>query len=292
MKMSKNPVLESISPKFGSSLKVLNFLGATNEHAPTWHFHPEMEIAYINGGSGKRHIGNHISYYNDGDLIFIGANLPHFGFTDSLTGNKSEVVIQVKEDFLGPDFFSAPEMHKIKQLLKRSKQGIVFHESVREVVGPQIEALLELSNFEQLLAFLKILQQLSETDDYTLLNVEKVVLESKPQDAQRMDIVFSFVSKEFTRPISLAEIADKVSMTEQAFSRYFRKKNGKTFTQFVNEYRLVHASKLLSEQHLSITDVCYASGFNNFSHFNKSFKAFTGKSPSKYRDDFKKVLET
>ncbi len=48
---------------------------------------------------GKRNIGNHISYYNDGDLIFIGANL-HFGFTDRLTENKSEVVIQVRE-FLG-----------------------------------------------------------------------------------------------------------------------------------------------------------------------------------------------
>ena len=65
----------------------------------------------------------------------------------------------------------------------------------------------------------------------------------------------------------------------------------RTFTQFVNEYRLVHASKLLGEQHLSITDICYASGFNNFSHFNKSFKKFTGKSPSNFRDQFKKVLE-
>lgn len=79
-------------------------------------------------------------------------------------------------------------------------------------------------------------------------------------------------------------------MTEQAFSRYFKNKTGKTFTQFVNEYRLVHACKLLSEQHLSITDICFESGFNNFSHFNKKFKEFTGKSPSKYRNELKKVL--
>ena len=292
MKMSKEPILESISPKFGSSLKIHNFAAATNEHAPTWHFHPEMEIAFINGGSGKRHIGNHISYYNDGDLIFIGANLPHFGFTDGLTGNKSEVVIQAKEDFLGENFFDIPEMQAIKQLFERSKQGMVFHESVRNAIGPQIEALLDLTSFDQLMSFLNILKQLAATDEYTLLNVEKVVLESKPQDTQRLDIIYSFVSKEFTRTISLAEISDMVSMTEQAFSRYFRKKTGKTFTQFVNEYRLVHASKLLSERHLSITDVCYASGFNNFSHFNKSFKNFTGKSPSKFRDQFKNVVDS
>jgi AraC-like DNA-binding protein/uncharacterized RmlC-like cupin family protein len=289
--MSKKPVLEPISPKFGSSIKIHNYKGASNEHGPTWHFHPEMEIAYINGGNGKRHIGNHVSCYTNGDLIFIGANLPHFGFTDSLTANKSEVVIQVKEDFLGPEFFDIPEMQQIKQLLNRSKQGIVFHDAVKHTIGPQIEALMDLPNTEQLLSFLDILKQLSETEAYTLLNVENVVLESKPQDTQRMDTIFSFVSQEFTRSISLSEIADMVSMTEPAFSRYFKKKTGKTFTQFVNEYRLVHASKLLSEQHLSITDVCYASGFNNFSHFNKSFKAFTGKSPSKFRDQFKNVVE-
>ncbi len=292
MKMSKEPVLESISPKHGSSLKICNYAAATNEHAPTWHFHPEMEIAYINGGSGKRHIGNHISYYNDGDLIFIGANLPHFGFTDSLTGNKSEVVIQAREEFLGEHFFDIPEMQPIRQLLQRSKQGMIFHESVRKSVGPKIEALVDLSSFEQLMSFLSILQELAATDDYSLLNVEKVILESKPQDTQRLDVIYSFVSKEFTRTIPLSEISDMVSMTEQAFSRYFRKKTGKTFTQFVNEYRLVHASKLLSERHLSITDICYASGFNNFSHFNKSFKAFTGKSPSQFRDQFKNVLDS
>lgn len=291
MKMSKEPLLESISPKFGSSLKICDFKGASNDHAASWHFHPEMEIVYLNGGAGKRHIGNHISYYKDGDLIFIGANLPHFGFTDRLTRNKSEVVIQAKEDFLGVGFFDLPEMQSIKQLLERSSQGIIFHNPTKKKVGRQIEKMLGLSSFDQLISFLDILDQLASSKDYTLLNVEQMVLETRPQDTKRMDAIYTLVSKEFTRTITLDEIAEKVSMTPQAFSRYFKKKTAKTFTQFVNEYRLVHASKLLSEQHLTITDVCYASGFNNFSHFNKTFKAFTGKSPSSYRDQFKKLLE-
>ena len=292
MKMSKDPLLENISPAFGSSFKIHDYTEATNDHAPTWHFHPEMEIVYVNGGAGKRHIGNHISYYNDGDLIFIGANLPHFGFTDRLTGNKSEVVIQTRENFLGADFFDIPEMVEIKQLLKRSKQGIVFHGKTKEKVGPMIEDLLDLSNFQQLLGFLEVLKELAISEEYTLLNVESVVLETKPQDTLRMDKIYTFVSREFTRHISLGEVADMVSMTEQAFSRYFKNKTGKTFTQFVNEYRLVHASKLLSEEDMSITDVCYASGFNNFSHFNKKFKEYTGKSPSQYRNSFKVVHQS
>ena len=288
--MKKKPQFESIAPSHGSSLSVNNFKNFNAENPASWHYHPEMEIVYVNGGSGKRHIGNHISYYNDGDLIFIGAHLPHFGFTDRLTENKSEVVIQAREDFLGEDFFEAPEMASVKRLLTRSKQGIVFHDQTKETIGPKIEGLLELSNFDRLIAFLEILQELAEVEDYTILNVENVVLESKPQDTARLDTIYSFVSEHFKRTISLEEISDKVSMTEQAFSRYFKNKTGKTFTQFVNEYRLVHASKLLAEEHLSITDVCFECGFNNFSHFNKKFKEFTGKSPSQYRNEIKKVF--
>ncbi|MEX0360196.1 MAG: helix-turn-helix domain-containing protein, partial [Allomuricauda sp.] len=99
------------------------------------------------------------------------------------------------------------------------------------------------------------------------------------------------VKANFKEDISLEEIADLVSMTVPSFCRYFKKITHKTFTQFVNEYRLVHASKLLAEQPISITEVCYESGFNNFSHFNKSFKAFTGQNPSEYRNQLRKVLK-
>ena len=88
----------------------------------------------------------------------------------------------------------------------------------------------------------------------------------------------------------MTEIADMVNMTVPAFCRYYKKVTGKTFTQFVNEFRIVHATKLLAESHSSITDICYESGFNNFSHFNKLFKNFTGKSPLKYRNEMKQLL--
>ncbi len=291
MKTSKKPQLEAISPALGSSLRVLHYPEIGNDEGALWHFHPEMELVYVDQGSGKRHIGNHLSYYHDGDLIFIGANLPHYGFTDRLTGNKSEVVIQFKEDFLGADFIKAPEMTQIKQLFVRAKQGIVFHETTKRQVGAKMEHLVTLEPLSRLTAFLEILADLANAKDYDLLNIEQVVLESRPQDNERLEMLFEFVKQEYKRSISLQEVANMVSMTEQAFSRYFKKKTGKTFTNFVNEHRLVHASKLLAEQPISITDICFESGFNNFSHFNKRFKAFTGKSPSQYRNEIQKVLE-
>ncbi|MEL6812248.1 MAG: AraC family transcriptional regulator [Bacteroidota bacterium] len=291
MKSIKQPILESISPEFGNSFTIKRFAEAMNDFAPKWHFHPEIELVYVNGGSGKRHIGNHISHYTKGDLVLIGPNLPHFGFTDRLTGNKSEVVIQARPDFLGKDFLNLPEMASIRQLCQRSKHGIMFHEEVKCRIGPKMEHLLDLSPFERVISFLEIMKELSHTDGYTLLHVDQITLESKPQDAQRLDIIYSLVQKEFQRSIALKEVADALSMSEPSFSRYFKNKTGKTFTQFLNEYRLVHASKLLAEEDLSITNICYESGFNNFSHFNKKFKAFTGKSPSQYRNELKKIVE-
>ncbi|PQB04528.1 helix-turn-helix domain-containing protein [Aureitalea marina] len=291
MKKKKQPVLEAITPSQGGSIKVERYSDSCNDSAAAWHFHPEMEIVYVDGGAGKRHIGNHISYYQDGDLIFIGANLPHFGFTDRLTGNKSEVVIQAREELFGNSLETIPEMEPINRLFRRSRQGIIFYGETKKKVGVMIDRLPELQPYERLLGFLQILGELAASKEYELLNVDQVILETKPQDTQRLDGIYALVRKEFTRPIALAEVADLVSMTEQAFSRYFKQKTGKTFTQFVNEYRLVHACKLLAEENMSITDTCYASGFNNFSHFNKKFKEFTGKSPSKYRNELHKVVQ-
>ena len=291
MKMNKQPLLEAIAPALGSSFSVNNFAEQRKQDRAAWHFHPEIELVYVDKGSGKRHIGNHLSYYSEGDLVLIGSNVPHFGFTDRLTGNSEEVVIQFNEDFLGPEFFEKPEMSQIKKLFKRGKQGIVFYGQTKEEIGKQMSALTAMTPLNKLTGLLNILEQLSLSDEYELLNIDSVIIEAKPQDNNRLELLYDFVNKEYTRHIPLAEAANMVSMTEQAFSRFFKKKTGKTFTQFVNEHRLVHASRLLAEEPMGITDICYDSGFNNFSHFNKLFKKFSGKSPSQYRNEIQKVLE-
>ena len=94
------PALEKVSPEFGSSFTIKQYVeqaGEKQQYQPFWHFHPELELVFINGGNGKRHIGNHLSYFNNGDLILIGSNLPHYGFTDRLTGNCAETVIQMRK---------------------------------------------------------------------------------------------------------------------------------------------------------------------------------------------------
>ncbi len=288
--MIKNtrPTFEKIEPAFGSSFTFRSYNKSNQNNNNTfWHYHPEIELVYVNGGSGKRQIGSHVSHYRNGDLILIGSNLPHCGFTDSLTNFEKETVIQLNPAYLGETFFELPEVKGIKDLMELAKKGIVFQGDDKKRIGTKIESLVEKTPFEKLLGLLEVLKMLEMAEDYKILNAEGFVLETAAQDNNRINTIFNFVKKEFKRPISLEEISEKSGMTVPAFCRYFKKITGKTFTHFVNEYRLAHAAKLLHEKQISITDVCFESGFNNFSHFNKKFKAFTGKSPSAYRNELK-----
>lgn len=290
--VNKKPTLEKLTPSFGSSILVKQHIEKADRLNAYWHFHPELELVYVNKGQGKTHIGNHLSYFNNSQLILIGANLPHNGFADRLTANGSETTVQFKADFLGNDFIKVPEIASIAALFERAKKGIRFHVETKAHIGPKIDNLLKSEGLDRILQLLEILGYLAKTEDYTLLNANGYAFEAEAQDSSKIGAIFKYVNKNFQDHITLDEIADEVSMTVPAFCRYFKKATGKTFTQIVNEYRIVHATKLLSEESdMSITDVCYECGFNNFSHFNKVFNDITGKSASNYRKEIKLIIQ-
>ena len=289
--MKANPVIEKITPAFGSSIHVKKYNSKLRNKKPYWHIHPEIELVYVRGGSGKRHIGNQLSYFNDGDLILLGSNLPHYGFTDSLTGNETETIVQMPHDFPGSHFLELPEMQDIKKLFERAKRGVVFNSQTKLNTGSLLEEIVDLDPLDRILHLIKVLKQLSISKEYELLNIEKMSIEVSIQENDRINKVYGFVRENFKRNIALEEVSDQIGMTVPSFCRYFKKMSKKTFTQFVNEYRIVHSIKLLSEEKSNITDICFESGFTNFSHFNKTFKKITGKSPSSYRKDITHILE-
>lgn len=290
--ISKKPAFEKISPNFGSSVLVRQHTKKIKNKTGFWHFHPEIELVYVNKGKGKRHIGNHLSYFNNSQLILIGSNLPHHGFADRLTTKGSETIVQFAPDFLGTDFFNVPEMEMIAKLFEKAKKGILYQPETKKIVGPKIESLMQKVGFDRIVTLLEVLHDMAIAEDYALLNADGYAFEASSQDSSKIDRIFKHVNKHFQQSIPLEEIADIASMTVPAFCRYFKKVTGKTFTRFVNEYRVVHATKLLAESQMSITDICFECGFNNFSHFNKMFSTITGKSASKYRSEMKRFLQT
>lgn len=286
-----HPSFEAVNPNIGSSFTSIRFKGNENIKSHVWHYHPEIELILVKGGSGKRQIGSSISYFTDGDVVLIGSNLPHCGLTNENTNNDHEIVIQFKPDFLGDIIWDAPEMKKISAMLEKSKSGIVFGEEIKKSMIKKISQMHQSESLEKLLKFFEILQELSTTEDYRILNAGKYYLQTQVEDNERINHIFNYVKDHFKDPITLEEIAALANMKVPSFCRYFKKITNKTFTQFVNEYRITHALKLLAEKPLSITDVCFESGFNNFSYFNKTFKEYIKKSPSQYRKEFNYLME-
>jgi len=282
--------LEKIQPDFGASFVMKEFSNGIVLNKPNWHIHPEYEIVYISNGKGKRHIGDHISFYEDGDLIFLGPNLPHYGFTEDLVENHVEIVVQMREDFLGNDFLSYPEMENIQFLFQLAHRGISFKNEIKHEVGRQLKEMLNMSPFERLLGLLRVLEMMATTTAFQILNATKVGFEVNPRDVNRLAAVFRHVESNFKEEISLNQAADLINMTLPAFCRYFKKTTNKTFTQFLNNYRISYACKLLSNEEISISEVSFESGFNNLSHFNKQFRKIVNCSPKEYRNNQLKIL--
>lgn len=288
--MQNKLAYETISQSFGSSFSIRHFDESAKNVKPVWHFHPELELVYIKGGTGRRHIGQHLSHYRNGDLALLGSNLPHYGFTAPQSQNEAEIVIQFNYNFLGNDFMEKPETRKIRDLFDRADYGILFLPAVRKSLGPEIEALSTIPPFKRLLAFIRILQALAETDAYELLNDEKCQSPGKKGENEKLNHIFGIIRKDFQNEIPLESVATQANMTVPAFCRYFKIQSGKTFTQFVNEYRIVHACKQLSDTSKMITEIAEESGYKNFSYFNRQFQKFTGKTPSQYRQEFRQVV--
>jgi len=252
-----------------------------------WHYHPELELVYIGKSTGTRFIGDGIEKFSEGDLVLIGKNLPHMWLNDEVyfetdSGLVSEAIaIHFKDDFLGTGFLDTMEMKPILQLIKRAGQGIKFSNIDHKVIE-NIKKLHKLEPFEKTIKFIQILYKLANHEEYQLLSSPGFLNSFNKTDNKGLDEIYEFVFKNFNQPIGSKDVAEIVKMNPSAFSRFFKRIHRKTFTRYLNEIRIGYACKLLIENKNNITPVCYESGFNNISNFNRHFKSITGMSPSEY----------
>jgi AraC-like DNA-binding protein/ligand-binding sensor protein len=92
-----------------------------------------------------------------------------------------------------------------------------------------------------------------------------------------------YIRENYTRKISLKEIAGVSGLSAPYFSTIFKEEMGENFSSYLNRLRVEKAGKLLLETDLSLCDISCNCGFEDQSWFSKIFKAYTGSSPGKYR---------
>lgn len=272
--------LEQISPDANSSFHIL--LTPRLNDVFLWHYHPEYEIVYIEGTNGTRHVGDHISRYEGSDLVFIGPNVPHLNFDYGVRTDHQKVVVQLKETFLGETFWQAPECTAIAALFERARSGVSFHGETKRRVGARLSQLADLPAFERLLTLLSIFQELALSTEYTSLQGQAVTSAYNLKEQQRLKRVHQFIADAYPRKIDLTEVAAVASLTEAAFCRYFKRLTNLTFTQFLNQYRVSQAQKLLLLDH-TVSEACFATGFESLSYFNKIFRRITGENPLQFK---------
>ena len=272
---------EKIEPEPDSSFRVVHLTSAQTCWV-YWHYHPEYEIVYIPEGNGRRHVGQHVSTYEDGELVFIGPNVPHLNFSYDKEGPYEEVVVQLRDDFMGTDFLNRPEMEAVRRLFNRAGQGMAFGPATKRAVGPLLMQLPDQTGLDRLLTLLTVFKQLGQATDMQLLQADGIKLVVDPKEEQRINRIYGYVADHYAEPIDLATVADLAHLTVPAFCRYFKRMTHLTFSDFVNEYRINQAQRLLHTDQ-PVATIGATVGYANLSHFNKTFKALTGQTPTTYR---------
>jgi AraC-like DNA-binding protein len=271
-----------------TSFKLKNTVGQSFDGL--WHFHDEYELIYIWDGKGEKIVGDNISDLRKDDLLLFGSDLPHSFSCDQDYYNKERagsLVIHLNNEFLSEDFFVCPELQPISKLFERSKSGIQFDINNRQEIGAKIQEMFSMNHFDCFLGILSVLNSLGQCEDYHLLASPGFTPSIGKKDYQRINKVYKYVMGNFAGEITLNTAAGITNMTKEAFCRHFKKITGKTFFTYLHEYRVGYACKLLMQTNFTVTEICFKSGFNSISNFNKQFKKVTKTNPLDYRNRFK-----
>ena len=279
---------EFIQEDTGSSLRTIHQKISAEKSSCPYHCHSEYELLCIVSGKGTRHVGNHTSNYEDGDLLLIGPGLPH-----AITALNSkiiyeQVIVQFKKKVFDSLTPTRPELKPVHLLLAKSACGICFDTSTKEKIMRKMLTLANLPPFDRFVELTNILHLLS-TSSYQLLN-SQVILPCSSGANLRMQHIFKYVEQNFQEEVSSKKAAGIAFLTVPAFCAYFKKNMNTTFTHYINQYRIEQACNML-QKGKSVQEACFESGFKSLQYFTKVFKNINKKTPSEFKKRFKSVAD-
>ncbi|MCK3685583.1 AraC family transcriptional regulator [Maribellus sp. YY47] len=255
------------------------------------HFHNEYEIAYIEQSEGKLYVGNNIVDFKAGNLFIFAPKLIHSfknSKKNSEKGTAKATIVLFKKEFLGDSFFDRKEAMLLNKLLANSEAGIKIFKPSREVLK-LMKKLSFNSGLKSILDLLTILDLLSKSEDYELLTARWVKkFYYKISDSLIKDIV-SFVEENYADEDIFKRAVELSGMGTASFSRYFKNRTEKTFSQYLNEVRINNAQKMLINTNLDINEICSSCGYNSLSYFSRQFKQKNGISPHDFRNTYLKI---
>jgi AraC-like DNA-binding protein/quercetin dioxygenase-like cupin family protein len=249
-----------------------------------WHFHVECELTLIVRGRGMRYVGDSIERFEDGDLVLLASNLPHYWWKDAEDGRRAHsVVIQFEPKVLGGALIETPEAGEIRRLMSVSGRGVKFSEETAEEGARLLMKMGERSGWRRFCLLLELFGVLGEGSGRRALASAGYAPVLDERDGKRLSAVCKYVNECYAEEIAHGHAATLAGLSPGAFSRFFHKRMGKTFEGYVIEMRLGHACRRLLEEDATVAEIAYGTGFNNLSNFNRQFRRLKGMAPVEYR---------
>jgi AraC-like DNA-binding protein len=250
-----------------------------------WHYHDEYELHLIVATSGKAFVGDWIGQFQPGHLVLTGPRLPHNWISIDIPEGGVPLrdrVIQFRHEPVAHAAERIAELAEALPMLERARHGIEFF-GLSERAPAHFDRVRAAHGLERLAAFMAFLAELARCTDYRLLS--NVQLRSTEDDAtlEQINAIVNQVTGNVAHPMTLADFAAQLGMSESRFSRFFRRATGNTFVDFVNRVRINRACQLLMESDRYITHICYEVGFNNVANFNRRFLEIKGMTPTEFR---------
>ncbi|SHG31353.1 AraC family transcriptional regulator [Pedobacter caeni] len=258
-----------------------------------WHYHQELELIYFNEGKGTQFIGDSIQPFKSGDIVLVGAHLPHYWKFDEVYFDETEKganldvkVAHFSEDLWGDFFLNLPENKLLKDVLEKSKRGVKVTGKSKQQVADLLTRMVKAEGTERIIMLMQALVEIAKCGELESLASIGFQYDLEQVEKDRISDIYEYTYANFRNKICLEEIADVAKISPNSFCRYFKSRTRKTYSQFLTEIKVGQACKLLIEAHLNLKQICYNSGFNNFASFHKCFKKITGKSPLCYQREF------
>lgn len=248
-----------------------------------WHFHPELEIKHVVSGAGTRIIGGSVEPFEDGDLCVVGSGTPHCWSSPPRRGRW----VRARVVQLLPNLFAGPTVHRgfapFAALLDRARSGL-------QVTGPEhAEAVAELTRLfdarteaRQLAHLLTFFAIVADAPSTRSLGGPALA----PRGAAEHHLtepVLEFLQRAFLEPLAEEAVARRFGMSASAFSRFFTRQFGKSFSRYVVELRVARASNLLLREPLTVREIATRAGFGTVASLNRHFRAVKGMTPTAYR---------
>ncbi|WP_140939372.1 AraC family transcriptional regulator [Sphingobacterium lumbrici] len=256
--------------------------------------HVNFEIVLLENCMGKRFVGDHIEDFNGAELVLLGSYLPHcWQYHNTINSKRpaSATIVHFYPDFLGNDLLTKPEAVHLNQLFTNASKGVLFSGSIVAQAKEILIQMLHETGLSRAVLMLQLLNKLALSTSYKTLSSPSFNIIETSTEANRINRVFDYIFKNFKEDISLQDVASVVPMSSSAFCRFFKMQTNRTLVEFIKEIRVGHAAKLLMEGNHNITEICYKSGYNNISNFNKHFKDVKGSSPRDFVKKYKTVTE-